>query len=79
MIATQSLPLRQVLRKVAGLPIIYLARSVVLLESPSDQTLAKKTAVRTPLPSSLARSGLMRIADGEPETACAGGGTGDAQ
>lgn len=45
-IATQSLELRKELRKVAGTPIIYIARSVVLLETPSDQTLAKKSAVR---------------------------------
>lgn len=44
-IATQSLELRQELRKVPGLPIIYLARSVVLLETPSDQTLQKKLRV----------------------------------
>ncbi|TNY22553.1 PIN domain-like protein [Rhodotorula diobovata] len=46
--ATQSLALRQALRKVPGSPIIYIARSVLLLEAPSDQTLAKK---RQPLPS----------------------------
>ncbi|KAK4705556.1 U3 small nucleolar RNA-associated protein 23, partial [Phenoliferia sp. Uapishka_3] len=40
--ATQSLPLRQALRNVPGLPIIYLARSVVLLEAPSTKTLNKK-------------------------------------
>ncbi|KAL8287688.1 hypothetical protein RQP46_003546 [Phenoliferia psychrophenolica] len=41
-IATQSLPLRQTLRNVPGLPIIYLARSVVLLEAPSTKTMSKK-------------------------------------
>jgi len=46
-IATQSLELRKELRKVAGTPIVYIARSVVLLETPSDQTLAKKSAVRS--------------------------------
>ena len=46
-IATQSLELRKSLRSVPGLPIIYLARSVVLLETPSDQTLAKKAQVRS--------------------------------
>jgi len=46
-IATQSLELRKELRKVPGTPIIYIARSVVLLETPSDQTLAKKSAVRS--------------------------------
>ncbi|GAA6031583.1 hypothetical protein JCM8097_006534 [Rhodosporidiobolus ruineniae] len=40
--ATQSLELRQTLRRVPGSPIIYIARSVMLLETPSDQTLAKK-------------------------------------
>ncbi|GAA5969645.1 hypothetical protein JCM11641_008191 [Rhodosporidiobolus odoratus] len=40
--ATQSLDLRQNLRKVPGSPIIYIARSVMLLESPSDQTMQKK-------------------------------------
>jgi U3 small nucleolar RNA-associated protein 23 len=44
-IATQSLELRKELRKIPGTPIVYIARSVVLLENPSDQTLAKKTAV----------------------------------
>ncbi|GAA5847217.1 hypothetical protein JCM5353_007797 [Sporobolomyces roseus] len=44
-IATQSLELRKELRKVAGTPIVYIARSVVLLETPSDQTLAKKSAM----------------------------------
>ncbi|GAA5885698.1 hypothetical protein JCM16303_003119 [Sporobolomyces ruberrimus] len=44
-IATQSLELRQVLRKVPGTPIVYIARSVVLLETPSDQTLAKKQSM----------------------------------
>ncbi|GAA5966151.1 hypothetical protein JCM21900_000575 [Sporobolomyces salmonicolor] len=45
--ATQSLELRQTLRKVPGTPIVYIARSVVLLETPSDQTLAKKTAMES--------------------------------
>ncbi|GAA5832754.1 hypothetical protein JCM11251_005750 [Rhodosporidiobolus azoricus] len=40
--ATQSQDLRQQLRKVPGSPIIYIARSVMLLEAPSDQTMAKK-------------------------------------
>ncbi|GEM10524.1 rRNA processing protein [Rhodotorula toruloides] len=40
--ATQSLPLRESLRAIPGSPIIYIARSVMLLESPSNQTLAKK-------------------------------------
>ncbi|GAA5867093.1 hypothetical protein JCM3774_004392 [Rhodotorula dairenensis] len=40
--ATQSLPLRESLRAVPGSPIIYIARSVMLLEAPSNQTLAKK-------------------------------------
>lgn len=44
--ATQSLPLRESLRAVPGSPIIYIARSVMLLESPSNQTLAKKRRVR---------------------------------
>lgn len=44
-IATQSLALRKILRGVAGLPIVYIARSVVLLEAPSDKTLAKKKEV----------------------------------
>ncbi|GAA5906883.1 rRNA-binding ribosome biosynthesis protein UTP23 [Sporobolomyces salmoneus] len=44
-IATQSTELRQTLRKVPGTPIIYIARSVVLLETPSDQTLAKKQSM----------------------------------
>ncbi|KAK4050804.1 hypothetical protein OIV83_003225 [Microbotryomycetes sp. JL201] len=41
-IATQSLDLRKTLRAVPGLPLVYISRSVMLLESPSDQTLAKK-------------------------------------
>ncbi|KAK4047889.1 hypothetical protein OIO90_006050 [Microbotryomycetes sp. JL221] len=41
-IATQSLDLRKQLRAVAGLPLVYISRSVMLLETPSDQTLAKK-------------------------------------
>lgn len=41
-VATQSLELRKHLRTVAGTPIIYLNRSVVLLEAPSDQTVARK-------------------------------------
>ncbi|BGP18513.1 hypothetical protein JCM10213_002972 [Rhodosporidiobolus nylandii] len=45
--ATQSLDLRQQLRKVPGSPIIYIARSVMLLETPSDQTLAKKHQMET--------------------------------
>ncbi|GAA5913009.1 hypothetical protein JCM8208_005663 [Rhodotorula glutinis] len=45
--ATQSLALRQALRKVPGSPIIYIARSVLLLEAPSDQTLAKKHQMET--------------------------------
>ncbi|SCZ88914.1 BZ3500_MvSof-1268-A1-R1_Chr1-1g00822 [Microbotryum saponariae] len=44
-IATQSLDLRKHLRTVPGLPIVYLNRSVVLLESPSDQTMKKKLAM----------------------------------
>ncbi|KDE03329.1 hypothetical protein MVLG_06172 [Microbotryum lychnidis-dioicae p1A1 Lamole] len=44
-IATQSLTLRKHLRTVPGLPIVYLNRSVVLLESPSDQTMKKKLAM----------------------------------
>ncbi|POY71666.1 hypothetical protein BMF94_5361 [Rhodotorula taiwanensis] len=40
--ATQSLPLRESLRAVPGSPIVYIARSVMLLEAPSNQTLAKK-------------------------------------
>lgn len=44
-IATQSLPLRKVLRTVPGLPIVYIARSVVLLEAPSDKTVLKKKEV----------------------------------
>ncbi|ORY89021.1 Fcf1-domain-containing protein [Leucosporidium creatinivorum] len=44
-IATQSLPLRKSLRSVPGLPIIYINRSVVLLETPSDQTMAKKSSM----------------------------------
>lgn len=43
--ATQSLPLRESLRAVPGSPIIYIARSVMLLEAPSNQTLAKKRRV----------------------------------
>ncbi|GAA6018377.1 hypothetical protein JCM11491_005950 [Sporobolomyces phaffii] len=46
-VATQSTELRSSLRKVPGTPIVYIARSVVLLESPSDQTLAKKHAMET--------------------------------
>ncbi len=42
MIATQSLELRKHLRTVPGTPIIYLNRSVVLLEAPSDQTMQRK-------------------------------------
>ncbi|KAM0790801.1 hypothetical protein ACM66B_004648 [Microbotryomycetes sp. NB124-2] len=41
-LATQSLDLRKKLRAVPGLPLVYISRSVMLLESPSDQTLAKK-------------------------------------
>ncbi|GAA5941591.1 rRNA-processing protein UTP23 [Sporobolomyces koalae] len=44
-IATQSLDLRTKLRKVPGTPIIYIARSVVLLETPSDQTMNKKQSM----------------------------------
>lgn len=44
-IATQSLALRKVLRNVPGLPIVYIARSVVLLEAPSDKTVLKKKEV----------------------------------
>ncbi|GAA5889374.1 hypothetical protein JCM6882_000725 [Rhodosporidiobolus microsporus] len=40
--ATQSQDLRQQLRRVPGSPIIYIARSVMLLEAPSDQTMGKK-------------------------------------
>lgn len=58
-IATQSLELRKELRKVAGTPIIYIARSVVLLETPSDQTLAKKSAVRFPCPFETLSLGLI--------------------
>lgn len=43
--ATQSLPLRESLRAVPGSPILYIARSVMLLEAPSNQTLAKKRRV----------------------------------
>ncbi|GAA6063722.1 hypothetical protein JCM10212_001833 [Sporobolomyces blumeae] len=46
-IATQSSDLRSNLRKVPGTPIVYIARSVVLLESPSDQTMNKKKAMET--------------------------------
>ncbi|GAA6056740.1 hypothetical protein JCM3770_005873 [Rhodotorula araucariae] len=45
--ATQSLALRQTLRRIPGSPIIYIARSVLLLEAPSDQTLAKKRQMET--------------------------------
>lgn len=45
-IATQSLELRKKLRTVPGLPIIYINRSVVLLEAPSGETLSKKKSVR---------------------------------
>ncbi|GAA6003383.1 rRNA-binding ribosome biosynthesis protein UTP23 [Rhodotorula paludigena] len=45
--ATQSLELRQALRKIPGSPIVYIARSVMLLEAPSDQTLAKKHQMET--------------------------------
>ncbi|GAA6015025.1 hypothetical protein JCM10207_008708 [Rhodosporidiobolus poonsookiae] len=45
--ATQSLELRQNLRRVPGSPIVYIARSVMLLEAPSDQTLAKKRKMET--------------------------------
>ncbi|GAA5859508.1 hypothetical protein JCM8547_006855 [Rhodosporidiobolus lusitaniae] len=40
--ATQSLDLRIELRKVPSSPIIYIARSVMLLESPSDHTIRQK-------------------------------------
>ncbi|GAA5836962.1 hypothetical protein JCM3766R1_006491 [Sporobolomyces carnicolor] len=43
--ATQSIDLRQQLRKVPGTPIVYIARSVVLLETPSDQTMQKKQSM----------------------------------
>lgn len=68
-IATQSLELRKELRKVAGTPIIYIARSVVLLETPSDQTLAKKSSVRFVIFFSKPRSG----ADFEGTTKCTDG------
>lgn len=41
-IATQSQPLRSKLRKIAGIPLIHINRSVVVLEPPSDATLEKK-------------------------------------
>lgn len=44
-IATQSLALRKSLRAVPGLPLVYINRSVMLLESPSDQTMQKKSRV----------------------------------
>lgn len=44
-IATQSLDLRKKLRAVPGLPLVYINRSVMLLETPSDQTMQKKSRV----------------------------------
>ncbi|KZT30343.1 PIN domain-like protein [Neolentinus lepideus HHB14362 ss-1] len=41
-IATQSQPLRSKLRKIPGVPLIHINRSVVVLEPPSDATLEKK-------------------------------------
>ncbi|KAM0746750.1 Fcf1-domain-containing protein, partial [Meredithblackwellia eburnea MCA 4105] len=41
-VATQSPELRQTLRGIPGVPIIYLSRSVVLLEAPSNATLNRK-------------------------------------
>lgn len=46
-IATQSLELRKVLRLIPGVPLIYINRSVVLLETPSDATVLKKNQARS--------------------------------
>lgn len=45
LVATQSLELRIKLRTIVALPIIYLARSVILLEDPSTATTNKKQQV----------------------------------
>lgn len=41
-IATQSSPLRTALRNIAGIPIVHMNRSVMVLEPPSDATLKQK-------------------------------------
>ncbi|TFK57347.1 Fcf1-domain-containing protein [Heliocybe sulcata] len=41
-IATQSQPLRSTLRKIPGVPLVHINRSVVILEPPSNATLDKK-------------------------------------
>jgi len=45
-VATQTMDLRRALRLVAGTPIVFINRSVVLLEDPSAATMAKKAQVR---------------------------------
>jgi len=44
-VATQSRDLRETLRRVPGLPLLLLDRSVMVLESPSDATLKIKLRV----------------------------------
>lgn len=77
-VATQSLELRKKLRAVPGLPLVYINRSVMLLETPSDQTMQKKSRVRSRSASRYPSKGNARTlttqlaptADGEREIAC---------
>ena len=52
-VASQSPELRQVLRRVPGVPLVHVKRSVVILEPPSDATTTAKEAVSTLLYHSL--------------------------
>lgn len=44
-LASQSLDLRTVMRKVSAVPIVHVNRSVMILEPPSDATIRAKNAV----------------------------------
>ena len=44
-IASQSTPLRQQLRQIAAVPLVHVNRSVMILEPPSNATLAQKEKV----------------------------------
>ena len=48
-IATQSHPLRVILRAIPGVPIVHVNRSVMVLEPASDATLQYKQRVRNPI------------------------------
>lgn len=44
-VATQDVELRKKLRLVPGVPLVYISRSIVLLETPSEKSLNKKKEV----------------------------------